>query len=155
MKRCFVNFSLFEQGNPYHQPKYRFPPRIFPIIWGEMPVVQSNLLQRSFWKIHEQQCGGTLLKSWKSWKVEDEEWPDINFPLIKSTKAWIWISFRSKNMKRFFCHFFIVSKVIPITNSHTDSHPCIRFLHPCMRSGQASRNCLANVRPIARSNFDK
>ena len=33
---------------------------------------------------------------WKSWKVEDEEWPDINFPLIRFTKAWIWISIRSK-----------------------------------------------------------
>ena len=42
-----------------------------------------------------------MMSSWKSWKVEDEEWPDINFPLIKSTKAWIWISSRSKNMKRF------------------------------------------------------
>ena len=39
-------------------------------------------------------------KIWKSWKVEDEEWPCISFPLIKSTKAWIWISFGSKNMKR-------------------------------------------------------
>ena len=36
----------------------------------------------------------------KSWKVEDEEWPDITFPSIKSTTAWIWISFRSKNMER-------------------------------------------------------
>ena len=27
----------------------------------------------------------------KSWKVEDEECPDINVPLIKCTKAWIWI----------------------------------------------------------------
>ena len=26
----------------------------------------------------------------------------------------------------------ILSKVIPITNQHTDSHPCIRILHPCM-----------------------
>ena len=23
----------------------------------------------------------------KSWKVEDEEWPEINFPLIESTKS--------------------------------------------------------------------
>ena len=30
----------------------------------------------------------------------DEDWKMINFPLIKSTKAWIWISFRSKNMNR-------------------------------------------------------
>ena len=29
--------------------------------------------------------------SWKWWKVEDEECPDIHFPSIKCTKAWIWI----------------------------------------------------------------
>ena len=37
-----------------------------------------------------------MMNSWKSWKVEDEEWPEINFPLIKSTTAWIRISFRSQ-----------------------------------------------------------
>ena len=41
------------------------------------------------------------VNSWKWWKVEDEECPDINFPLIKCTKAWIWTYFRSKNMNRF------------------------------------------------------
>ena len=30
----------------------------------------------------------------------DEDWKMINFPLIKSTKAWIWILFVSKNMNR-------------------------------------------------------
>ena len=49
----------------------------------------------------------------KSWKVDDEEWPGINFPLIKSTKAWIWISFRSKNMKRNFANFFIFGQGNP------------------------------------------
>ena len=50
-----------------------------------------------------------ILYIMKSWKVEDEEWPDINFPLIKFAKVWIWISFQSKNMKRFSVktnHFF-------------------------------------------------
>ena len=36
----------------------------------------------------------------KSWKVEDEESPDITFAGGISWKAWIWTPFRSKNMKR-------------------------------------------------------
>ena len=36
----------------------------------------------------------------KSWKVEDEESPGINFAGGMSWKAWIWVSFRSKRMKR-------------------------------------------------------
>ena len=42
-----------------------------------------------------------MMNSWKWWKVEDEESLVINFPLIKCTKAWIWIYFRLKNMKHF------------------------------------------------------
>ena len=38
---------------------------------------------------------------WNDEKNEDEECPDINFPLIKCTKAWIWISFLPKNMNPF------------------------------------------------------
>ena len=37
----------------------------------------------------------------KWWTVEDEESPDINFAGGICWKAWIWISFRSKGMKRF------------------------------------------------------
>ena len=29
-------------------------------------------------------------------------------------------------------HFLCSGKVIPITNQRTDSHPCIRFLHPML-----------------------
>ena len=36
----------------------------------------------------------------KSWEVEDEEFPDINFAAGIIAKSWIWIQFRSKNMKR-------------------------------------------------------
>ena len=56
----------------------------------------------------------------KTWKVEDEESPGINFPLIKCTKAWIWISFLPKNMNWFFPKneptFVFLVQVIPIIN---------------------------------------
>ena len=74
----------------------------------------------------------------KSWKVEDEEWPDINFPLIKFTKVWVWVSFRSKTWNENLPISLFSGKVIPITNQHTDSHPCIRFLHP-MRTGHKGK----------------
>ena len=56
-----------------------------------------------FWILRSRNLELLILRNdkiWKSWKVEDEEWANINFPAIKSTKAWTWISFRSKNMKR-------------------------------------------------------
>ena len=63
----------------------------------------------------------------KSWKVEDEEWADINFPFIKSTKAWIWIHFDQKTWNEILPISLFSGKVIPITNQHTDPHPCIRL----------------------------
>ena len=36
-------------------------------------------------------CELEMMNSWKSWKVEDEESPDINFAGGISPKAWIWI----------------------------------------------------------------
>ena len=53
----------------------------------------------------------------KSWQVEDEEWLDINFPLLKSKKVWMWISFRSKNMKRKFVKFSILGQGDPYHQS--------------------------------------
>ena len=54
-----------------------------------------------------------------SWKFEyiflkyfcgDDDWQIINCPLIKSTKAWIWFSYLSKNMKRIPCIFLFSDK---------------------------------------------
>ena len=50
-----------------------------------------------FWKLG-------IMKFWnyetlRSWKVEDEDWQMMTVGLIKSGKAWIWVSYLSKNMK--------------------------------------------------------
>ena len=38
----------------------------------------------------------------KSWKVRDEDWKEIIFAVKQSPKAWMWISYRSQNMKWIF-----------------------------------------------------
>ena len=53
----------------------------------------------------------------KTWKVEDEESPEIHFAGGISRKTWIWISFRSKNMKRNFANFSIFGQGNPYHQS--------------------------------------
>ena len=51
----------------------------------------SNLGFSFFWFMFDDFWWEFVFFFMKTWKVEDEECPDINFPLIKCTKAWIWI----------------------------------------------------------------
>ena len=51
MKRVFAKFSIFEQGNPYHQSTYRFPPLhqtgVAP--WPERVAWITSLWERGSW----------------------------------------------------------------------------------------------------------
>ena len=61
----------------------------------------SNLEFSFFWIMFDDFWWYSYVFFMKIWRVEDEEFPGIHFPGGTSPKAWIWISFRSKNMNPF------------------------------------------------------
>ena len=70
-----------------------------------------------------------MMNSWKWWKVEDEESSGINFAAGIENLEYELVSI--KKHESFFPKneptFLFSGNVFPITNQHTDPHPCIRL----------------------------